>query len=145
VGARDSGMAMRPSANFHHASFSLKPSLSCEVCHGSRSDRGPRTKAAAGEAQVCPPVRLLAWLSCQPFDFPKQLLSPPWCPLQCTTTTCLGALTAFSNFRIFCPYLTLFSSQVRSPDWQCRVFNDSVPLLHIQQKHVLFGQSCCPL
>jgi hypothetical protein len=62
VGASDSGMAMQPSVDFRHPSggkFSSSVSnqaCSCEVYHGSHSDKGPKNKAAANEAKVCPLV-----------------------------------------------------------------------------------------
>jgi hypothetical protein len=128
VGASDSGIAMQPSINFHHLSSRKFPPLvlnqacSFEAYCGLHLDKGHGNKASASEAEVCPPVSaaLLAFLSA--FEFPQTPgVSPFWCPQQCTTVTLLGAHTAFSNFRIFCPYLTLFI-WVRSPDWQWSCF-----------------------
>jgi hypothetical protein len=48
---------------------------SCEVYHGSHSDKGHGNKAAVSEAEVCP-VRAAHLASYQPFGFPKQQLSP---------------------------------------------------------------------
>jgi hypothetical protein len=50
VGASDSGMAMRPSANFHHQSsgklpFSVLNEACCGVYHGSHSAKGHGNKA----------------------------------------------------------------------------------------------------
>jgi hypothetical protein len=42
------------------------------------------------------------------------------------TTTCLGAHTAFNNFRIFCPCLTFFSPELEVPTGSGYVFNDGV-------------------
>jgi hypothetical protein len=119
MGASDSGMAMWPSVNFHHPSgrkFShlvSNQTCSCEVHCGSHSDKGHGNKSAVSEAKICPPVwaALLAFLSA--FQFPwTAVVSPFWCPRQCMTTTHLGAHTAFSSFRISCPYLTFFISSL---------------------------------
>jgi hypothetical protein len=62
----------------------------------------------------------LAFLSA--FQFPQTaVVSPFWCPQQCMAATHLGTHTAFSNFRNFCSYLTLFF-WVRSLNWQWLCF-----------------------
>jgi hypothetical protein len=82
VGASDSGMTMQPLVNFHHP-FSRKfpPSVSnqdcsCEVYHGSHSDKGHRNKTAASKAEICPPVRAAYLASLSALCFPRTLLVP---------------------------------------------------------------------
>jgi hypothetical protein len=122
VGASDSGMAMWPSANFHHPSCrKFSPSVSnqacsCDVYCGYHSDKGHGNRAAVSEAEVCPPVRAAHLASPSVFQFPQTaVISPFWCPQQCMTTTRLGAHRASSNSRISCPYLTLFPPELMSP------------------------------
>jgi hypothetical protein len=68
---------------------------SCEVYHGSHSDKGHGNKAAASEAEVCPPVRTTCLTSLSDFWFPQTaVVSPFWCPQQCMTATHSGAHTA---------------------------------------------------
>jgi hypothetical protein len=134
VGASDSGMAVWPSVNFHHqSSRKFPPSVSnqtcfCEVCHGSHSDKGHRNKVSASEAKVCPPMRAPRLAFLLAFWFPQPaVVFPFWCPQQCMTATCLGAHTAFSNFRIFLSIFNTFFSWV----------NDS-----IQSHYCMSGKAC---
>jgi hypothetical protein len=69
--------------------------------------------AAVSEAKVCLPVRDAYLASLSAFWLPQTaVVSPFWFSQQCMTTPCLGAHIVSSNSRIFCPYLTLFSSRV---------------------------------
>jgi hypothetical protein len=108
-------------ANFHHppnrkfSSLVLNQHCSCGVYHGSHSYKGHRNKAAVSEAEVYPPVRAAYLASLSAFQFPQTaVVSPFWCPWQCMTATCLGAHTASSNSRIFCPYLAFFPPELIS-------------------------------
>jgi hypothetical protein len=76
VGASNSGMAMQPLANFHHPSgrkFPLSVSnhaCSCEVYHGSYSDKVNGNEAVVTEAEVCPSVRAAYLASLSVFQLP---------------------------------------------------------------------------
>jgi hypothetical protein len=113
--ASESGMAMRPSINFHHLSVRKIPaSVSNEACtfrvyHGSHSDKGHRKQAAVSEAEVCLPVRIACLASPSAFWFPEiTVVFPFWYPWHHISAAQLGAHTASSNSRISCLYLTLF-------------------------------------
>jgi hypothetical protein len=144
VGASDSGMAMWPSVNFHHLSgrtfpFSLNQACFCEAHSRSHSDKGHGNKTAASEAEVCPPVKtaVLAFLPAFRFHW-TAVDSPFWCPQQCMTTTCLGAQTAFSNFRNFWSVFNTFSPELEVLP-PVVMLNDS-----IQSHYCVSGKTCHP-
>jgi hypothetical protein len=122
VGASNSGIVIRPLANFHHLlgrkfpSSVLNQACYCGVYCGSHSNKGHRNKAAVSEAEICSPVRAAHLASLSAFWFPWTIIvSPFWCPLQCLTTTHLEAHIASSNFRISSPHLMFFPLKLMSP------------------------------
>jgi hypothetical protein len=56
----------------------LSQACSCDVYHGSHSEKGHRNKAATSKAEFCPPMRA-AWLaSLSAFQFPWTLVVSPF-------------------------------------------------------------------
>jgi hypothetical protein len=57
VGASDSGVIFHPLSSRKFSPSVSNKECSCEVCHGYHLAKGHKSKAAASEAEVGPPVR----------------------------------------------------------------------------------------